>query len=220
MNASVNTNSEFRQAVARAIKMARDTVLGPAVPADRKVREMGDSEWFGIAMATIGSFTRSQRDSIAQAANDVGFVERLLKPLGAMEGFDWDVPLKDWPRDMMVRFLTRVLALTIEHKIPVPPFFAMGKDPLAEIVAYNNEIPYDKVSPLANKSAGDIVCRLAIEAANPLRPAYAQYVGAGFGRKPLREMAPLQTTPFCMMCNVERECNELTLGRIANAGVQ
>jgi hypothetical protein len=226
----VNTNSEFRMAVARAIKVARDTVLSPAVASDRKVREMGDAEWSWVAMAIIGVWTQSQRDSIAQAPNGAGFIERLLEPLGALEGFNWDVPIGAWPPEMVVKFLTRVLALTVELKIPVPPFFATGKDPLAEIIDYGNHVPDEEAGPLADKLAGDgtaladkstdgIVCQLALAAANPLRPDYAQYRGASFGHKPLREMAPLQSTPFCMMCNVERECNELTLSRIPDAKV-
>jgi hypothetical protein len=221
--ASINTNSEFRQAVARATKTARDVLLSHAIPAERKARELGDSEVSWIAMATIGSWTQSQRDCIAQAANGAGFVEQLLKPLGAMEGFAWDAPIGAWPPEMMTRFLTQVLVLTVQLKIPLPPFFAAGRDPLAEIIAYTSidEIPGDKapqVSPLANNGAGDIVCRLGLEAANPLRPGYAQYAGASFGHKPLAQMAPLHTTPYCMTCNVERECTELTRSRIANAG--
>jgi hypothetical protein len=210
--------------VARAVKEVRDVMLSNTIPADRKVRELDDREVSWAVMAAIGSWTAAQRDAIA---NGAGEVERLLGPLGEATGLDWNTPIAAWPKEMVVRLLTRVLALAVELKVPVPPFFSSGRDPLAEIIAYSeiNEIPYDKHNPLAGETmadvaSGGVACRLALDVANPLRESfYEKYPGVGFGNRPVDESGAFFGIPQCMICNWEMECKNLTAARRTAAGV-
>ena len=55
---------EFRHAMAKATKAARETACTPSIPKETRVHELGDREWSWIIVSAIFSWNNSQRESL------------------------------------------------------------------------------------------------------------------------------------------------------------
>ena len=116
-----------RQATAAAIEGARSIVGGP-IPAGTPVGRLGDVEWgwiiAAILFAWIGTRARQAAAESLDAERtirmvaldpqpwDAGAVVTILSDLAkACPDIDWSQPLAQWPRDTMVEFLLKAVAL-------------------------------------------------------------------------------------------------------------
>jgi hypothetical protein len=116
-----------RRATATAIAAARKIVSGGTVPPGTPIGRLSDVEWGWIAASILFGWisTRAQQAtgegwSLEQTVRstgldpdpwDAGVVATILPELADI-GLDWSKPLKDWPRETMVEFLLKALALT------------------------------------------------------------------------------------------------------------
>jgi hypothetical protein len=117
-----------RQATAAAITAVRDvTKPGGAVPPGTPVGFLSDVELGWIISAALFGWIKTRA---AQATSegldtelairatgydpdpwDVGVIEAILSDLAEAPKIDWSKPLAEWPREMMVEFLTTALGL-------------------------------------------------------------------------------------------------------------
>jgi hypothetical protein len=120
-----------RRAMAEAVKAARG-LIGPghAIPAGTPIGRLSDVE-FGWVIASIifswiscrseqcasESFERIERAMrTAPPQNgvdawDAGAVAAILPMLADRAEVDWDLPLRSWSKDQMIRFLLRAVDL-------------------------------------------------------------------------------------------------------------
>jgi hypothetical protein len=91
----LDRDAEFRQALAKALKAARDVALTPSISKEMKVHELGDREWNWIITAAIFAWNNAQRDSLKSGYDQLGDI---LPNLGALP-LDWNRPLKEWSKD-------------------------------------------------------------------------------------------------------------------------
>jgi hypothetical protein len=133
----LDKDSEFRQALAKATKAARDTAITPSIPPDMTIRDLGDREWLWIISAAIFAWTDAQRDSMR---NGYDGVDGILPKLGELP-LDWNKPLKDWSKEEIVGFITKAIGLVIKHDLSTPPFFNRSEGATAD-APFNDTIPY------------------------------------------------------------------------------
>ena len=112
-----------RRATAAAIESARK-VIGGAVPPGTPVGKLSDYELGWLVMTGICAWiSKRAEQASAEGFNlatveeairntgttpapwDAGAVAAILPDLADVPGIDWALPLNDWPRGIMVRFL-------------------------------------------------------------------------------------------------------------------
>jgi hypothetical protein len=112
-----------RRATAAAIESARK-VIGGAVPPGTPVGKLSDHELGWLVMAGICAWISKRAEgATAEGFNlsvveeairdtgttpapwDAGAVATILPDLADVPGIDWALPLNDWPKEMMLRFL-------------------------------------------------------------------------------------------------------------------
>jgi hypothetical protein len=112
-----------RQATAAAIESARK-IIGGAVPAGVPVGKLSDYELGWLVIAGICAWISKRAEqacaegfqlSVIEAAIletgtspapwDAGAVATILRNLADIPDIDWNLPLTQWPRETMVRFL-------------------------------------------------------------------------------------------------------------------
>jgi hypothetical protein len=116
----------LRQATAAAIVGARK-IAGEVPLANTPVGRLSDLQWVWIVTAVIFAWTRIRSEqAIADGLNqeglilstgltpspcDVAIISSVLTELADTAGIDWELPLKAWPKDVMVNFLLRAWTL-------------------------------------------------------------------------------------------------------------
>jgi hypothetical protein len=116
----------LRQATAAAIAGVRK-VTGEAPLANTPVGRLSDLQWGWVVTAAIFAWTKMRSEqAIADGRDqermilatgfspdpcDVAVVSSVLGELADTAGIDWDLPLKAWPKDVMVNFLSLAWAL-------------------------------------------------------------------------------------------------------------
>src|SRR5260221_453881 len=112
-----------RRATAAATESARK-VIGGAVPPGTPVGKLSDYELGWLVMAGVCAWiSKRAEQASAEGFNlsvveeairetgttpapwDAGAVATILPDLADVPGIDWMLPLNDWPRETMVRFL-------------------------------------------------------------------------------------------------------------------
>jgi hypothetical protein len=117
-----------QQATAAAIKSARKMIGNDIVPSETPVAMLSDDQLGWLLCAGICSWIATRAAQAVDEGNaaieaairdpgadpppwDAGAIETVLPELGAMEGIDWGVPIFDWSKDAMLRFLCRAYEL-------------------------------------------------------------------------------------------------------------
>jgi hypothetical protein len=134
-NPMMDRDAEFRQAMAKAMKAARDVALTPSIPKDMRVHELGDREWNWIVVAAVFAWNNAQRDSLK---NGYDQLNDILPKLGKFP-LDWNRPLRDWSKEEIAGFINKAIVLLLENS--APPFINR-EGPTTPDVPFNDEIPY------------------------------------------------------------------------------
>jgi hypothetical protein len=134
-NPMMDRDDEFRQALAKALKAARDVALTPSISKDMKVHELGDRDWNWIVVAAVFAWNNAQRDSLKNGYDQLGDI---LPKLGKLP-LDWNKPLRDWSKEEIVGFINKAIALLIENS--AAPFINR-EGPTTPDVPFNDEIPW------------------------------------------------------------------------------
>jgi hypothetical protein len=119
----------LRQATAAAIEGARKVTGNPPL-ANTPVGKLSDLQWGWITTAVIFAWTRIRSEQaiadglgqeqmilatgLAPDPVEVAIVSSILGELADIAQIDWGLPLKEWPKDVMLNFL--LLAWTLIRK--------------------------------------------------------------------------------------------------------
>jgi hypothetical protein len=133
----LDKDAEFRQALAKATKAARDTAITPSISQEMTIHELGDREWSWIVTAAIFAWNSSQRDCLR---NGYDGIDNILPKLGDLP-LDWNKPLKDWSRDEIIGFVAKAIGLVTEIDPTALPFLNRSKV-TTESIPFNDIIPF------------------------------------------------------------------------------
>jgi hypothetical protein len=116
------------RATAAAIAAARRLVCGDdPIRTGTLIGRLSDVEWGWIVAAVVFAWIAARAEQATAEGLDIeqtirvtgydqhpwdaGAVAAILPQLADTPGVDWTMPLSDWPREMVVAFLTTALAL-------------------------------------------------------------------------------------------------------------
>jgi hypothetical protein len=116
-----------RRATAAAIQAVRDIVRGGTIPPATAISRLSDIEIGWLVTAGIFGWIRTRAEQATAEGWDIeerlrqtgldpepwdaGAVAYVLPQLGALEGFNWDMPIGAWPKDQIIRFLLSAMKL-------------------------------------------------------------------------------------------------------------
>jgi hypothetical protein len=124
-----------RRATDAAIEACRKIIKDGTIPAGTPIGRLGPVEWGWIASAALMGWivTRSQQ-AVAEHIDTeramrvtglepepwaAGVVATILPDLAEIPGFDFSVPLSEWPRESMINFLLAATRLIREAESAV-----------------------------------------------------------------------------------------------------
>ena len=123
----MNEHDWQARATAAAIAAARKMITDKVVPSGTPIGRLSDIEFGWLVAAILFGWicTRAEQATaegmaVEQAVRltgldsnpgDAGTIGHILPELADTAGVDWSLPLKDWPRETMVDFLVKALAL-------------------------------------------------------------------------------------------------------------
>jgi hypothetical protein len=122
-----------RQATRAAIEGCRKIIREGIIPAGTPIGRLGDIEWGWLVGAILfGWISNRAEQAIAENINaeialrvtsldpepwDAGVIASILPQLAETPGIDWTLPLAQWPRETVVRFMLTAVRLIRQAEI-------------------------------------------------------------------------------------------------------